>query len=78
MPLNQITPLVGIPLSQIWGPLVLDGLQVDDLLEIAWNHFDEGVIREFVLATATRRRVRDGAPRPSEPTKLYSTVSMSI
>ena len=23
MPLNQITPLVGIPLSQIWGPLVL-------------------------------------------------------
>ena len=22
MPLNQITPLVGIPLSQIWGPLV--------------------------------------------------------
>ena len=24
MPLNQITPLVGIPLSQIWGPLVLD------------------------------------------------------
>ena len=45
---------------------MLDGLQVDDLLEIAWNHFDEGVIREFVLATATRRRVRDGAPRPSE------------
>ncbi len=26
MPLNQITPLVGIPLSQIWGPLVLQGL----------------------------------------------------
>ena len=52
---------------------MLDGLQVDDLLEIAWNHFDEGVIREFVLATATRRRVRDGAPRPNEPTKLYST-----
>ena len=25
MPLNQITPLVGIPLSQIWGPLVLSG-----------------------------------------------------
>ena len=24
MPLNQITPLVGIPLSQIWGPLVLE------------------------------------------------------
>ena len=52
---------------------ILDGLQVDDLLEIAWNHFDEGVIREFVLTTAIRRRVRDGAPRPNEPTKLYST-----
>ena len=26
MPLNQITPLVGIPLSQIWGPLVSESL----------------------------------------------------
>ena len=52
---------------------MLDDLQVDDLLEIAWSHFDEGVIRDFVLATATRRRVRDGAPRPYEATKLYST-----
>ena len=52
---------------------ILDCLQADDLLEIAWGHFDEGVLREFVLATATRRRVRDGPPRPNESTKLYST-----
>ena len=33
MPLNQITPLVGIPLSQIWGPLVSFGFSVIEAVQ---------------------------------------------
>ena len=51
----------------------LDCLNVDDLFNVAWYHFDEEAVREFVLAAGIPKRRRGGTAQPSETAKIYST-----